>query len=287
LASINASGTGEGAAIIKAAATVASVATGAKPFLEALPHVSDACRTIQQYGTASDKATTIYTLTLNYKVRTDYRFGVDDWGPKAPEEITATKPDGSTLKARWNTPIPVPLNTGANPVPDKDLSALKGAFTFTANRVNGKIQGKDPTLQPTWTANKTPSICVPSIANLQVIVAGPTADMSKTTDFFNDYVLAPTSSGLPIPVPAAPVFGKIATTAQFGPSAVVEKLEYNKASPFTDLINSGAQIYNQAQPNAAETTAQKSAGIQAQADLIYQQQRLITCQLDPTNCPSK
>jgi hypothetical protein len=300
LSSINAAGTGEGAAIIKAAATIASVATANKVFNEGIaPPMSDACKMIQTYGSASDKAPTVFTLTLNYKLRVQYRFNQEDWGvvdevnttatgdvQPLKDEIVVVAQDGTTSTKRWNSKIPIPLNSGANPVSDDQVAAYGGNFTFTARRVSSGSSSVhiDPALQPTWTNDGTASLDVPSLANLNIAVEGPTADMKKTADFYNDYVLVPSSTALKVPVPKAPVFGKIAMTAQFGASGAVEKLEYNKATAMTDLINSGAQIYNQIQP---ETAAQKAAGVQAQADLIYQQQRLITCQLDPNHCASK
>jgi hypothetical protein len=106
----------------------------------------------------------------------------------------------------------------------------------------------------------------------------------KTPTFYDDQILAPTSTPHPLPVPKAPAFGKLATTAQIGPSGIVEKLEYNKAAALSDLLSSGAQIYNQTQPQSS--TAQ-AAAVQGQADLIYQQQRLAACQLDHATCQQK
>lgn len=74
---------------------------------------------------------------------------------------------------------------------------------------------------------------------------------------YDDQILAPISSPHPIPVPRAPAFGKLATTAQIGLSGIVEKLEYNKAAALSDLLNSGAQIYNQTQLQSS--TAQAAA----------------------------
>ena len=80
---------------------------------------------------------------------------------------------------------------------------------------------------------------------------------TKPQTFYDDQILAPISSPHPIPVPRAPAFGKLATTAQIGPSGIVEKLEYNKAAAPSDLLNSGAQIYNQTQLQSS--TAQAAA----------------------------
>lgn len=287
LSSINATGAGEGAAIITSAATVASVATGITPKAVAanVAPVSHACQMIQEYGTTSGNANpqggTVYTLTLNYKLRVQTKFDQTAWAPAG--EIIVYAPDGTTSKSGWNTPIPIPLNSGANPVPDKQLSGVAGNFTLTITRISEQPgSNADPALQPAWTSDSSiPSVAVPAIAELNASVSGPTANMKGSARFYDENVLAPTSTPVYIPVPTAPTFGKIATTAQFGPSGVVEKLEYNKAAALSDLIGSGAQIYNQLQP---QTTAQKAAAVQAQADLIYQQQRLVTCELSAANC---
>lgn len=88
---------------------------------------------------------------------------------------------------------------------------------------------------------------MPAMARLNIQINGPPADLApdKSQTFYDDQILAPISSPHPIPVPRAPAFGKLATTAQIGPSGIVEKLEYNKAAALSDLLNSGAQIYNQ------------------------------------------
>lgn len=300
LSSISATGGGEGAAIIKSAATVAGVATGFGTLVYGTPPppVSPPCKIIEQYGTTSGNANAqggkVYTLTLNYKVRVQTKFAQSDWaaygqtapkGTTLPDEIVVFSPNGSTSESRWQTPIPIPLNSGANPVPDTRLAGIAGKFTLTITRVSEPgSPDTDPSIQPVWKLdNDTPSVAVPVVAELNVSVTGPTADLRNRTEFFNDNVLAPSSTPTYVPVPAAPSFGKLATTAQFGASGVVDKLEYNKATALSDLISSGAQIYNQFQP---QTTAQKASAVQAQADLIYQQQRLVACELSAANCTS-
>lgn len=308
LSSINAAGTGEGAAIIKAAVTVASVATLAKPFIEKQknqptpPPTSPECQLIKDHGAINDKANSIYTLTLNYKLRVGYKFGKENWDAAPPKnaphqantvtnEIFATDPDGTSNGHLWGDPIRIRPNSGANPISDADVYTLGpgSLFQFIATRQQyPNSSKKDPISQPGWNDDhSTASLEVPSIANVEIQVIGPTADLkTDAATFYHDYVLAPTTSALPIPVPKAPVFGKIATSAQFGQSGIVEKLEYNKASAMSDLITSGAQIYNQVH-TPPETTAQQAAGIEAQADLIYEQQRLVGCQLSPKSCQSK
>ncbi len=299
LSSINATGVGEGAAIIKSAATVASVATGIAAYAyEAPVPVSPACKVIGQYGTTSGNANpqggTVYTLTLNYRLRVQTKFAQTAWaaydppppnGQTLPDEIAVFAQDGLTSKSGWNAAIPIPLNSGENPVPDDRLAGIAGNFTLTITRISApKGSDVDPTLQPVWTSDSdVPSVAIPLMAELNVSVKGPTADMQKQLEFYDENILAPSSTSSYIPVPAAPSFGKIATTAQFGASGVVEKLEYNKATALSDLISSGAQIYNQAQP---ETTAQKASAVQAKADLIYQQQRLVACELSAASCTS-
>ena len=277
LSTINSNNTGEASAIVKSIISVAAVFTGIKPLVFKQPLTPQDqqikyCQTIIQYGTAVDasKQPGLYTLTLSYKQRLLF-----------PQGNTIT--DANGIHYTVGNAVPIPLDPGSTPF--KTDAELFPSFSFTMNAAN------NTDIQPAWTDDKQagPHIEVPTMMLLAVQMSGPVADMSQIGDFWNDTWLAPTDTPVNIPLPKAPWFGKLNTTLQFSGSGLVNKVEYNKTNGLADLFSSGSQIVNQAFPPApaVQTTAQKAADVQAHADLIYQQQRLISCQLDPKNCSSK
>lgn len=273
LSTINSNNTGEASAIVKSIISVAAVFTGIKPLAPQDQQITY-CQSIIQYGTAVDvtKQPGLYTLMLSYKQRLLF-----------PQGDTIT--DANGILYAVGDSVPIPLDPGSTPF--KTDAKLFPAFSFTVTAANNKD------IQPAWTDNKQagPYIEVPTMMLLALKMSGPVADLSQIGDFWNDNLLAPTDTAVNIPLPTAPWFGKLNATLQFSGSGsgLVNKVEYNKTNGLADLFSSGSQIVNQAFPPAPalQTTAQKAADVQAQADLIYQQQRLISCQLDPTNCSSK
>ncbi|CAE6824791.1 hypothetical protein R75465_05999 [Paraburkholderia aspalathi] len=291
LTALNAAGVGEGAAIIKAAATVASIDTGNKIQRNNELQSTPDCTVIGAHGSASDKSANISLLTVNYKLRVQYRFAE---GATHTQDIQVQQiaDDGAPLT--MSAPYKIPLNSGANPLDDETLGPLTQIpFTLKVTPVPGKyklqpiLSGEQPSDCATAPDRKDKPgvLCVPGMGQLNVELLGPPADLvGKATSFYKDQILAPSTTPHELPVPKAPTFGKMATTAQFGPSGIVEKLEYNKASALSDLISSGAQIYSQTKP---ETTAEKEAEVQAESDLIYQTQRHTACLLDAQTCSQK
>ncbi|WP_175773331.1 hypothetical protein [Paraburkholderia phenazinium] len=301
LSSLNAAGVGEGAAIVKAVATVASVETGIKPQGNEVDKVQPPdCALVVKHGSSTsdnahgvpgDKSATISLITINYKLRVRYKFPE---GAATADAIQVTQIGDDGAPTKLSAPYWILPDPGANPY-DKDtlnaLTQIHFALEITPVPGSQRLQPKFNDEQasdcapPAAQSDKPGVLCVPGMAQLSFVISGPPADLTgEATDFFRDQILAPSTTAHDLPVPRAPIFGKMATTAQFGPSGIVEKLEYNKASALSDLISSGAQIYNQTQP---ETTAEKAADVEAESDLIYQTQRHTACLLDAQTCSQK
>jgi len=64
----------------------------------------------------------------------------------------------------------------------------------------------------------------------------------------------------------------------------VTKLKYAGGGEAAGMLNSLAATLA-ADDETPVTVADKTKAVQAEADLIYQQQRLVLCQSDPANCP--
>jgi hypothetical protein len=82
-------------------------------------------------------------------------------------------------------------------------------------------------------------------------------------------------------IPKAPVFGKQVFGASFSEAGALQSIQYvttTGAGQVLNVVEAGRGA------TAGQTTAEKAAAVQAEADLIAQQQRLVTCRADPANC---
>lgn len=96
-----------------------------------------------------------------------------------------------------------------------------------------------------------------------------------------DLVLAQFGVEYEVPIPRAAVFGKQVFAATLDESGALTLLQYAKDSSASQTLNVGKGL---ADSFSGDTTADKTAAIKVEADLIAQQQRLVKCLADPTNC---
>jgi hypothetical protein len=298
LSSINATYTGEAAAVAKSLVALAGTfvgaavkAKGAPPYARPAPN-PNFCKRLALYvqkpsGGAAQKTASSQPappITLNYSNQFDFhqtgntvivtdQFGTPttlqaDPSGSAPKATLTLSPDGNSL----------PFVTALQEV----LGA--GSLTFTVTVSTG---GKVPS-QPTPAHEPEPSdqnvAAVPRLNVVNFVLTGPVGDLSSSVTSTISQAVIPTRDVVFIPIGASKPFGKITTVLSVTGSGLVTKLEYNKGSGAADLVTAANQIASQAQP---QTAGQKAAELQSQADLIYQQQRLTICRTTPTQCPGK
>lgn len=87
---------------------------------------------------------------------------------------------------------------------------------------------------------------------------------------------------LPIPSPAA--FGKLAFAASLSESGALTSLQYASTAGAGQALNVAGALANAAKGTSA---ADKAAELNARADLIAAQQRLVNCNADPASCAAK
>ena len=88
-----------------------------------------------------------------------------------------------------------------------------------------------------------------------------------------------TAYTIPIPRPAA--FGKQTMGVVFAESGALSSLQYTSTTGAAQALGSVNSLLASAQ---GDTTAQKALQVKAEADLIAQQQRLVLCMASPKNC---
>jgi hypothetical protein len=83
-----------------------------------------------------------------------------------------------------------------------------------------------------------------------------------------------------VPVPKPPLFGSNEVNLTLNDSGKIKSLKYGSTNGAKDLGTAISTIANQID----ETDSEKAAALKNEADIIAQQQRLIKCQTNPTEC---
>jgi hypothetical protein len=143
-----------------------------------------------------------------------------------------------------------------------------------------------------WDGASTDAILLKlnSAALVDLTIMGPVGDLSSFDVVWKGAVAVPLTTDkdlFQLPIPKAALFGThkfVLALSQYGS---INKLEYSTSgsSDAADALGSLGSAVGGAlkKPSASD----QASAIQAQADLIYQQQRLVICQADPTKCPGK
>lgn len=87
-----------------------------------------------------------------------------------------------------------------------------------------------------------------------------------------------------LPIPKGALFGTSQFEMSLGESGALTSVKYGNTSGAPATLSSAGAIAGMFIPDDASVRAGKK---KADADLIYQQQRLVRCQMDPTTCPKE
>lgn len=85
-----------------------------------------------------------------------------------------------------------------------------------------------------------------------------------------------------LPIQSAPLFGENEFELNLAESGRIDKLRYAGGGGGTGVLGALAQY---PAPEAEETAEEKAKKVKAQSDLIFEQQRLVTCRANPKDCP--
>jgi hypothetical protein len=285
LASINATSTGQGDAIIKDLITVA----GAVALLGPASHdvtptpEDDACAQVDTFSTAPVPAggskdaslvTLTYTLTITYNVLS---------GAAPTFEVDTANSPGYESQPGQRTTVRLVPDAASKPVYD----ALRAVLDTRMDTLLAMVSTKDDvrylnSISPQQVSAKTDfPIELNKVAIVKLGVAGRTSDLLQP--------MAVWSSSLPIPMretyelaaPKPATFGKTAFGLSLSDYGSITSLHYGETNGTPDAADAAGSIAKALQPASA---AEKAGEIKGEADLIAQQQRLIACQLDRTTC---
>lgn len=91
-------------------------------------------------------------------------------------------------------------------------------------------------------------------------------------------------SSFDVPIPTTALFGKTNFQLALAESGTITSLGYGDSSGAPAVLTSAAGVISAFESDSA---AIRAAAAQGEADLIYQQNRLVRCQMDRQNCPQE
>ncbi|HTW35796.1 MAG TPA: hypothetical protein VMD53_14355 [Rhizomicrobium sp.] len=265
------------------ATTIASVAALYNATVPGKPSkveaIKDACKAIADYAHAKSADGSGKLVTLTYTVNVLYANGgsqltIDEQNNPAGDKLND---DGSIDL------MPDPDSVGIH----ERIPQIEGMYHLSLTGTNsiGSIaswSGYD-TWDPARDAKDAPYGYTPIELNktrpVVLNVMGPDSTIEKSVLIWAGPVSVPTTDHYPLLVPNGTLFGSQNFTLSLSDDGGIAKLEYSTKSSSSDLVSAGNAI-----AGAVPTNAMKASSIQAQADLIYQQQRLVICKTTPASC---
>jgi len=133
------------------------------------------------------------------------------------------------------------------------------------------------------------SLKLNSVALSTLSLDGPVGDLEHRGEVWKGQLAIPLSAEedrYDLPIPKAKLFGTQKFALTLSNYGSITKLEYSKtiSDALTAADSVGTAVATAMKP---PTAAQQAAALQSQADLIYQQQRLASCEAEPGKCAAK
>jgi hypothetical protein len=259
LLTVNSTQTGAGEAFVKAGvgALVAVATGGAVPAAHPVPGAAPKTP-LQQACDKISAASKDKPLVLTYNLE---------------NPITYTSEFATEIPLKPDPPSEALANDLAAFLPA--LTVRVGAKPAAANGARydvGKAASEDAAL-----------LTLPDTGPVRLTVLATPRDGKPAKTVLSTVVVAPLGTTYQLPIPRGALFGKRSVSLALTDSGALTTVGYAAGSGAADAATSVSDVLA---PFAAKTTAQKAADLKDQADLIAQQQRLLKCETDPTNCPS-
>ncbi len=238
LSGINATATGQGPAILKSIATVASaVLLNVDP---ASTDYSTACDYVAKH--ADDKTK---TLTIVYETKVN----LADKEAELIEPVLASKFHHDEIKSMIGDLYAAVTKTESRGKPVEIIKASPSAVMLTLRE--------------------------PAVTTVQVLSV--TGGEYWSTDVLD----AAAGERYSVPIPRAAAFGKQEFEVEVAESGALKSLKYGKDSGVGGAFDALDAVAGVLQ---GPTAAEQAAALEAEADLIAQQQRLVQCRADPAAC---
>jgi hypothetical protein len=204
-----------------------------------------------------------------------------------PASSTSTPPTPATPLATTSEigiPIPPDQNTRAVLNQYGDIKTAAGTFCIAV------IGGTEKPTSAQWTGDDPKdapggymTLKLARIASVVLAVHGPSGRIGNLGELWRAPVNVPiVNAPYNILIPNGTTFGTQKFGLQLADDGSITEIHYATSGGASD-VGSALQSINQALP----TDETKANELAEKSDLIYQQQRLMTCQLTPAKCVSK
>jgi len=197
-------------------------------------------------------------------------------GGKTTRDKTVTMTFETKLNLNSSTPQIIPATVETNTT-YQNLKSDIGEIYYQLGKLN------KPTAPVTLNSPQTGAVRLemrhPALQSFSIYSSknGTTTDM-----IWDDRVsIAQNGTDYKLPITKAELFGKQTFSMEVASSGAITKLGYGNETGISQAFNSVDNITSEL---SGSTTAEKAAGVKAEADLIAQQQRLVRCQADPATC---
>lgn len=165
-------------------------------------------------------------------------------------------------------------------MPDADSAFYADTFKDVLRPITATVEGHSVPDAPVAFAAGIKDVILtarqPGTVRIKMRIAG--VDKPVWND---ELVVAAFGTDYSLPIPRPVAFGKKTLAVSFAESGAIKSIQYvsnTGAGQTLNVANAGLTALQ------GDTTAQKAADIKAEADLIQQQQRLVTCKADPATC---
>lgn len=274
LSGVNTATTGQGGVIVKDVLAVAKAA-GVTAATDKPINPKKACETITAFAKNVKPDGPPPSLTLTYT----RSFGYDT------SDGTIRLMDGGAIGTNVNTEFNPDFASAAN------YSALQANVPLLGFDLDFASNPTPKPAAPTWSDHDTADITLKlnALATAKLQIRGLKDNMKAVNrePFWSGEVQVPMVGEqdlIRVPIPKPGFFGQRKFSLTLADNGAIAKIGYVSTGVSDTADAVGAIGSAVGATNKTLTTAQQAAALQAQADLIYQQQRLANCQGKPESC---
>lgn len=151
------------------------------------------------------------------------------------------------------------------------LSAILPNFKATITKKTDLISG------PSFTKKDSTNVVLLELQEMESVSLSIRSDKDPS-EVGDAIIFAPKDKTHTVPIPKAALFGKQTFAIKLSEAGSVTSIGYGKTTGVTGALNSLDSIAK------SQSASAEAADLKAQADLIVQQQRLVSCQTKPKDC---
>jgi hypothetical protein len=281
LSSINGTSAGQGGTVISDLVTIATAISAAGvPAVDVAATTDKACAQVDKYSgvPAAGDSKGVSVITLTYTLSIYYSILADADPTIFPDPVSS-----SNYPAAAGTKIlllPDPSSAPAyKALHDLLHDKLESYVAITSNKANVRVLPAAYPVRTDFSSKAT--LELNKVATVHLAVTGRVGDLSAENAIWAGSIAAPMRATYGVAIPKPNIFGKTAFGISLSDNGAITSLHYGSTNGAPDAASAAGAIAKALQ---AQTPEDKANDLKGKADLIAQQQRLVSCQVDPTTC---